>query len=253
VGPLGGADRRRRLRRGRLTWPGYLQGVDWKAWHEDYDRPASELGQRLWVVQQRLRHALGTLPDGPLRAVSLCAGQGRDLIGVLAGHPRRGDVRARLVELDPRNAGRARAAAEAAGLGQVEVVTGDAGLTDHYRGAVPADIVLICGVFANIVDADVLRTIGHCPELCAPGGVVIWTRRRDTPDRVPWIGEWFERCGFEPLWLSEPSVTFAVGVHRFRRRSRPLTSGTRMFTFVGYDRLNRIHGARVASAPPETR
>ncbi|GHD35622.1 hypothetical protein GCM10010335_31060 [Streptomyces galbus] len=30
----------------------------------------------------------------------MCAGQGRDLIGVLAGHPRRDDVRARLVELD---------------------------------------------------------------------------------------------------------------------------------------------------------
>jgi hypothetical protein len=32
--------------------------------------------------------------------ISLCAGQGRDLLGVLADHPRREDVRARLVELD---------------------------------------------------------------------------------------------------------------------------------------------------------
>jgi hypothetical protein len=38
--------------------------------------------------------------------------------------PRRADVAARLVELDPRNAGLARAAAERAALPGVEVVTG---------------------------------------------------------------------------------------------------------------------------------
>ena len=71
---------------------------------------------------------------GPLRAISLCAGQGRDLISALAGHPRRYDVRARLVELDPRNTETARQAAQAAGLPRVEVVTGDAALTDTYAG-----------------------------------------------------------------------------------------------------------------------
>jgi hypothetical protein len=35
---------------------------------------------------------------------------GRDVIGVLAGHPRRDDVRARLVELDERNVAVARQA-----------------------------------------------------------------------------------------------------------------------------------------------
>jgi DNA replication and repair protein RecF len=40
----------------------------------------------------------------------------RDLIGVLASHPRRGDVRARLVEIDPRNVAFAEAGARQAGL-----------------------------------------------------------------------------------------------------------------------------------------
>src|SRR3954466_6500094 len=126
--------------------------MDWSAWHDDYDRPGSELARRLWTVQERISLALDACPPGPLRVISMCAGQGRDLLGVLAGHRRRDDVRARLVELDPRNTSYARDMAQAARLGQVEVRTADAALTDAYRGMVPADLVLICGLFANITD-----------------------------------------------------------------------------------------------------
>lgn len=57
-----------------------------------------------------------------------------------------------MVELDTRNAALAEERAQAAGLHQVDVVTADASLTDHYRGMVPADLVLVCGVFGNITD-----------------------------------------------------------------------------------------------------
>jgi hypothetical protein len=60
-----------------------------------------------------------TCTAGEVRLISLCAGQGRDLIGVLTGHPRRDDVRARLVELDERNVVLAR---QVAGLPGVEVL-----------------------------------------------------------------------------------------------------------------------------------
>jgi hypothetical protein len=98
--------------------------VDWHEWHDAYDTPDSYLGRPLALVQSRVRLALDEAPPGPLTAVSVCAGQGRDLIGVLAEHPRRGDVRARLVELDDRNAEVAARAAGAAGLSGVEVVVG---------------------------------------------------------------------------------------------------------------------------------
>jgi hypothetical protein len=41
----------------------------------------------------------------------MCAGEGRDLLEVLADHPRSGDVGGRLVELNPELAGRAAARA----------------------------------------------------------------------------------------------------------------------------------------------
>lgn len=214
--------------------------MDWQAWHEDYDRPGSWLAERLKVVQQQIEVVLDNSPAGPLRVVSLCAGQGRDLLEVLAGHPRRDDVRARLVELDPGNTRAAEDMVKATGLTGVEVVTADAAETAHYAGLVPADLVLVCGLFGNITEPDIRRTVRCCTSLCRTGGTVIWTRQRDVPDRVPSICEWFEELGFQRQWLSEPAAVFGVGVHRFEGRPQPLPADTRMFEFVGYDRLEDV-------------
>jgi hypothetical protein len=207
---------------------------DWYTWHHDYDVPDTALARRLAAVQEQIRAALATAPAGPLRAISLCAGQGRDLIGALAGHPRQHDVRARLVELDPRNADIARQGARAAGLPQVEVVTGDAALTDAYAGMIPADLVLACGVFGNITDADIERTVGYCRQLCARGGTVVWTRGRWAPDLLPQICDWFAGRGFDELWVSDPAEGWGAAAHRFAGPPDPLEPGARMFTFRGH-------------------
>jgi len=218
--------------------------VDWQQWHDGYDNPDSHLFRRLRCVQERIRLALDTAPPGPVRAVSLCAGQGRDLLGVLAEHPRGRDVRARLVEWDAGNASAARRAAAAAGLTGVEVVTGDAALTDQYVDAVPADLVLLCGIFGNITDADIERTVGYAAQLCAPGATVVWTRHRTPPDLFPTVCEWFEQRGFERTFVSEPGAGFGVGEHRFAGQPQPLAAGERMFTFLGEEELQRARSAR---------
>lgn len=209
-----------------------LPDRDWLDWHAAYDRPGSSLTRRLAVVQEQIRSALDEAPPGPVRVVSACAGQGRDLIGVLAGHPRRGDVTARLVELDPRNAAIARDAAAAAGLTGVDVRVGDAGLTDAYAGAVPADLVLLCGVFGNVTDGDIRATVLAARGLCTHGGTVIWTRHREPPDLVPSICDWFAAAGFTQRWVSAPGAGFGVGVHRFDHHPESPTGGGRMFRFV---------------------
>lgn len=205
---------------------------DWRAWHEAYDNPGSSLAQRLTVVRARLAEALSAAPARPLRLVSICAGDGRDLIPVLAGHQRGRDVSARLVELDPVLAGTARRAADEAGLDQAEVVTADAGRTDVYRGMVPADIVMVCGVFGNITEADIASTIHTCTQLCANGATVVWTRGRQHRDVVPQICDWFTAEHFDLVWLSQPDVQFGVGVHRFAGQPQPLRTGSRMFAFT---------------------
>jgi len=211
-------------------------GVDWDRWHAAYDDPGSALALRLALVQGQLRAALTRAPAGPVRAISVCAGQGHDLIGALADHPRRADVSARLVELDPGNLEQARRAAAAAGLRGLELVCADAGLTDSYAGAVPAGIVLLCGVFGNISEADVLRTIGMLPTLCAPGATAIWTRHRNPPDLVPEILAGFERAGFDTVALQE-GRHLAVGSSRLTGPPAPFRPGETLFHFLGKDAL----------------
>jgi ubiquinone/menaquinone biosynthesis C-methylase UbiE len=225
--------------------------MDWSAWHGKYDTADSWMARRLRTVRQQIRQALDDAPAGPLKVISLCAGDGRDLLHVLARHPRRHEVRARLVELDPRNAEAASDTARRAHLDGVEVVTGDASLVDRYQDLAPADLVLVCGVFGNITDPDIERTIGACAQLCGTGGTVVWTRHRGEPDRVPLICEWFEREGFEPRWLSEPEAGYGVGVHRFAGTPRPPRPGLRMFEFVGYDVLRTRTGTGGAPHAPD--
>lgn len=207
---------------------------DWLDWHRAYDDPDSRLSRRLRIVQTRLRRAIDRRA-GNLRIVSMCAGEGRDVIGVLATHDRAAAVSATLVELDPRLAERARDAAGAAGLAAVAVRCADAALTDSYAGAVPADIVLACGVFGNISEDDIRRTIDHLPQFCAPGATVIWTRGgRRQHDLAPQVCRRFEERGFARVAFdSSPDEDhYRVGVHRLAAEPRPLSRGQRMFTFV---------------------
>src|SRR6266511_1793903 len=56
-----------------------------------------------------------------------------------------------------------------------------------------------CGVFGNIPDDDVHRTIDALPQFCARDATVIWTRHRGPPDLTPTIRGWFAGTGFVEL------------------------------------------------------
>ena len=204
----------------------------WQRWHDDYADPSSVLSRRLAVVQARLRTAIASSAPGPITLISACAGEGRDVLGVLDGHPRAADISGRLVELDPGNADRARRLLDAAGLRRIEVVTGDAGTLQAYAGAVPADIVLLCGIFGNVADSDVERTARNAAQLCATGATLIWTRHRRDPDLTPAIRRWFDESGFaEIAFDSGGSGSFGVGTQRFLGHPPPLERSLRLFSF----------------------
>jgi hypothetical protein len=186
-------------------------------------------------IQERVVEVLDARPPGPIRVLSMCAGQGQDLIGPLTAHPRRDDVQALLVELDPHNAEAARAAASAAGLTGVRVVAADAASPSVYDPIVPVDLALVCGVFGNISDADIRTTITYLPALLRPGGHVIWTRHRGEPDLTPTIRDWFARSGFtEVAFDSEPGYLYGVGTHTLTvDPSAPPSRRPKLFTFIG--------------------
>jgi hypothetical protein len=206
--------------------------VDWSQWHEAYARPGSGLADRLAAVRAQIVRRLDATAPGPVRVLSACAGDGRDLLGVLAQRHDADRVSAVLVEVDPGLAARAR---EAAGTlpARVEVRPADAGRSDAYADAVPADLVLLCGIFGNISDADVQATVQAAPQLCTAGAEVIWTRHHREPDLTPSIRGWFAGAGFEEVsFIAPPETHWSVGVHRLVAPPRPLEPGQHWFTFV---------------------
>ncbi|MDQ6819265.1 MAG: SAM-dependent methyltransferase, partial [Actinomycetota bacterium] len=59
----------------------------------------------------------------------------------------------------------------------------DNGNSDAYIGAVPAELVLMVGIFGNISTTDVRQTIATTPQFCEPGGTLVWSRGRKGGDR----------------------------------------------------------------------
>jgi Putative methyltransferase len=206
--------------------------LDWGAWHAGYDSD-TPLRRRLEIVQRHIGAVLDSFEGSPLRVVSMCAGEGRDLLGALAVRERR-DVTGRLVELDPELASVARARADDLGLTGLEVRVGDAGDTSSYAGATPADLVLVCGVFGNISDADIERTVRALPMFAAPGATVIWTRHRRAPDLTISIRRWLEESGFENTAydpVPDSDTLGTVGVAVFRGQTAPFVEQP-LFTFI---------------------
>jgi hypothetical protein len=207
---------------------------DYRAWHDQYDDPGSSLAQRLRLVQQRLGEALTNAPPGPIRLISICAGQGRDVLGVVPKHVRVSDISGVLVELDPVNVLRAREAAAVAELASLEILEGDASLGDIYKPFVPADVVLACGIFGNVSHADVENTARTISMLCRPGAAVIWTRHRRKPDLNRKIRRWLVESGFEVVSFDAPdnATLSGIGVASLVAAPAPWRNGHRFFTFL---------------------
>lgn len=209
--------------------------TDWVQWHAPYADPDSSLSRRRRVVQGHVEGWLDELPSSELPAtvVSACAGDGRDLLEVLAARPHQ-EVSALLVELDGQLATNASAFAKDRRLDRIEVRTEDAGSSTAYRGHVPAGLVLLCGVFGNVSDGDVRRTVAALPLLCAPGATVVWTRgRRDgSLDAAHLVRGAFGAAGHDEVAFTAPDdATFTVGVHRFGGRPATYETGRTLFTF----------------------
>lgn len=209
---------------------------DWQAWHRDYDDADSSVSRRLVQVRTRLATLLDEA-TGPVRLLSLCSGDGRDTVPVLAASDR--EVEACLVELDPGLAEAARTAAAEAGV-RLEVRTGDAASTTTYADRLPVEVLLLVGVLGNVSDDDAERLVAAAASMVVPGGAVVWSRSnrfRSQPthgydDPAVWVRDRFEAHGFETRELVVPEVdAWRLGVSVLRRPStRPLPD--RLFTFV---------------------
>lgn len=187
-------------------------------------------------MQRHIRARLDESNGSTIRVISICAGQARDLLGALDGRRAAANIQGRLVELDPDLAAEARRRCAELGLSEIEVVVGDAGTTRAYEGATPADLVLACGVFGNISDRDIERTVRAMPSLCARGATVIWTRHRRPPDVTTAVRGWFQEAGFDEIAFEPvPDSQASVGVRRLTGPPAPFRR-QRLFGLVAPQR-----------------
>ena len=203
-------------------------------WHEAYDDPSSSLARRLEVVRRRLSAVLDCALGDRQQLLSLCAGDGRDVIPVLAARALPPLVSAVLIEQDQGLSLRATEAAAAAGLNTVEIRCADAGDPDSFNDALPVDVLLLCGLFGNIEHGRVKDVIEIVPHLLAKGGHVIWTRGGSDPDRRPEIRDWFRATGLAEVCFDGAPERFGVGVNQLvsGKPSMPRRLPHRLFTFA---------------------
>lgn len=209
---------------------------NWFEWHDLYQTEI-RLQQRLEIVREYLARSLDALPPGRIQIVSACAGDGRDVVGTLTNHVRKADVHARLVELNPQLVQRGWVTVTEAGLTQqIEFVNGDATLSDNYAGAVPADIVVVCGIFGNLADEAALQQlIGNLKYLAKPGTFVAWTRG----NRGDIIYSDIARQNLKAANFAEVDFRLTatgdmgVGLHQYLGESVPLSANKTLFVFSG--------------------
>ncbi len=204
---------------------------DWHAWYGAYDDPDSELSRRLAVVRGELAAVLADRA-GPVTLLSLCAGDGRDTLPVLASSTT--PVSAVLVELDPDLAEAGRRQAAALGL-EVDVRTDDAGVVAAWMDVVPVDVLMMCGVLGNVSDDDARRILTGAALMLQRGGTMIWTRgNHGSGDEDPseWLRGLLLDAGWEERSFVRPDdASYRVGVHTWQGISSGFLAD-RLFSFV---------------------
>lgn len=206
---------------------------DWVKWHKHYDTDDSPLNQRLVLVQDAIRQCL---PKNPriYTIIDICAGDGRDLMEVLDTYKYKDSIQGCLIELDPRLASEAYERTQTTKMpNNLKVIRGDASQTYAYKDTLPADLILVCGVFGNINDNDVVKTIQNLPKFCKQSTQVIWTCNRRAPDRTKVIRNVFRDNGFdETNFASTNDSTYSVGVHTFNTSTPDMGENVTMFSFI---------------------
>lgn len=213
--------------------------MDWTNWHERYEI-SLPLRERLSAVRTQIVLALSKVAAEPVQVISICAGDGRDLIGSLVAFDQRKTVRASLIEMNAELVAKGQTAIDHFCLSdQVTFRCGDATQSGTYVGISPAHVVVLSGVFGNLKENDVRRLIVSLQSLCHRGASVIWTRNLvefdDGEKATQMIRKCFLAADFrEEVLARTPQGVFAVGTHTFQGEPRPLPEDGTLFEFTGF-------------------
>jgi hypothetical protein len=205
----------------------------WNSW-PDQAYQSDRYQRRLSAVQEHLAECLDNAPRGSVRVVSICAGDGRDVIGVLGSHRRRQDVAAWLVETSRQSvASGVRQAARAGLENTVHFLNVDATVFETYNNIAPSDILLLCGVWGHVPSGERGQLVRAMTALSKPGGTLIWTRGVSRGlGRLHEVQSLFTVSGWAAARVTLTSdKKWAVVTHRHDGRPQELPASGRLFHF----------------------
>jgi hypothetical protein len=208
---------------------------DWIRFHDLYET-LPPLQARLKLVQAQIERAIEEAPSGPVRVLSLCAGDGRDLLGALIDHARAADVAAALIDSNAELVARGEAAqSELALPASLRFLHADATLADTYLTLAPADLVIAAGVFGNLKLASMQQLVHSLRCLCKKDSKVVWTHKTtgmNSEARVAMLCEMLQQSDFRELTFTrtEPDG-FVVATYAYVGDPLPLLAGIQLFEF----------------------
>ncbi len=213
--------------------------MDWAEWHKRYESVPS-LQERLAVVCEEISLAISATRTKPVRILSICSGDGRDVILSTAASKLRKSISGVLIELNPDLVARGRSTIKEFSLQEeISFQCSDATKSETYRSIAPAHIVVLSGVFGNLKYEDVGLLIDSLRSLCEPKARVIWTRNLnefgDGETVVGGIKKLFANVNFtEASYTKTPSGVFAVGTHVYEGETLNLPARPVLFRFSGF-------------------
>jgi hypothetical protein len=185
-------------------------------------------------VKKQLTGHIDAAAPGPVRLISICAGDGRNVIETLRSHARRADVSAWLVELDIQSVAAGRRNAAELGLSRhVNLIHADATDFATYQMLAPADIVVLVGVWGHVSLNTRATLVNSLHFLCRSGGTVVWTRgAAKGPARVQQIRSLFSQSLWTELQFEfTPDMNWVIASYRNVGLSRELPASGRVFRF----------------------
>lgn len=216
--------------------------MDWNQWLDRYETN-QPLRERLTFVVSHIAKAILDCHEDPVPVLSVCAGDGRDLVVALSSMESKRMVRADLIESNPDVVSKGRNLVAEHGLSQsVKFRCADATKRRTYQYLTPAKVVIVSGVFGNLRDIDAARLIRLLHSLCQPDSLVIWTRNLvefdDGGSATDKIREILRASDYEETRFERTqSGVFAIATHRYRGQTKPLPTDEILFDFSGFWKL----------------
>jgi SAM-dependent methyltransferase len=214
-------------------WFDRLRSRGWNSW-PDRAYARKRYQHRLATVKQQLQDCLDAAPAGPIKILSICAGDGRDVVGAVDQHPRRNDVAAWLVELSADSVALGKRHAVAAGLEEsLHFINGDATDLSTYKNVPACDVILLCGVWGHVPQTDTAALVQGLAAFCKPGATVLWSC--GTSGGTAKLDE-YDALFTKPTW-DKVRQSFAadkcnaVVLHRYTGPSLPRLNSGRFFSF----------------------